>query len=245
MSCDKIRQHLTTYLDGEVDTDLGSVIRGHLRGCDACRGLANDEATLRDGLRALPTVDPPSSLWSGVQARLAQEEVADAKRPAWRRAVSRWMPALTPMRFAAGGFVMAAAIALVWWKAQPADEPAPIAQIEPAMPGRIGVGPTTQAPTTAADDVTKDIAKDAGRKLAQWQAGAEDLIETAKTKTWSVEVRATFDAKVARIRAAVAAASDGHAREKIWREATRELSISLSRDSFVASRETALGGGRE
>ena len=46
-------------------------MRGHLRTCDECRRVAGDEAALRDGLRALPTVDPPNRMWSGIQARLA------------------------------------------------------------------------------------------------------------------------------------------------------------------------------
>jgi hypothetical protein len=235
---------LTAYLDGEVEPDLGSAIRGHLRGCDACRGLASDEACLRDGLRALPAVDPPASLWAGVQARLAQEEVADSKRPAWRRAVSRWMHVVTPMKLATGGFVMAAAIALVWWKTQPADEPAPLAQVDPIRDhNNVGVQGADPA-VTAADDVTKDLAKDAQRKTSAWQAGVEELIaEAASRKEWSPEARAAFDAKVARIRAAVAAAPEGRARDRIWQRANQDLLITLS--TQVASRDRALAGGVE
>ena len=90
MKCETVREQLTSYLDGEIDDDRGSAIRGHLRGCDACRGAASDEALLRDGLRQLPPVDPPASLWAGVQRQLAAAEVADADKPRWRRTVARW-----------------------------------------------------------------------------------------------------------------------------------------------------------
>src|SRR5438067_6919520 len=79
MTCNDMRAKLTAYLDGELEDDRGSAVRGHLRGCQACRDAARDEAALRDGLRALPPVDPPASLWAGVQARLARAEVADAE----------------------------------------------------------------------------------------------------------------------------------------------------------------------
>src|SRR6185312_11273287 len=81
MTCDKTREQLTAYLDGELEGDRGTAVRGHLRTCDACRAMASDEAALRDGLRSLPPVDPPASLWANVQARLAQEEVAESERP--------------------------------------------------------------------------------------------------------------------------------------------------------------------
>ena len=54
MTCDDVRPQLTPYLDGELEDDRGSAVRGHLRGCEACRTAADEEAALRDGLRALP-----------------------------------------------------------------------------------------------------------------------------------------------------------------------------------------------
>ena len=95
--CGQFRSQLTSYLEGELEGDRGSAVRGHLRTCEACRAVAGDEAVLRDGLRALQPIDPPASLWAGVQARLAADEVAESKKPAWRRALARWPTALTSM----------------------------------------------------------------------------------------------------------------------------------------------------
>src|SRR5688572_16609012 len=108
MKCESIRTQLTAYLDGELEGERGSAVRGHLRGCDACRQAASDEAALRDGLRALPPLDPPASLWAGVQRQLAAAEVKDAERPAWRRVLARW--ALRAPQIGFGGAVIAAAI---------------------------------------------------------------------------------------------------------------------------------------
>jgi anti-sigma factor RsiW len=66
MKCSDARSQLTAYLDGELEGDRGSAVRGHLRGCGACRSAAAEEAALRDELRALPPLDPPASLWAGV-----------------------------------------------------------------------------------------------------------------------------------------------------------------------------------
>ncbi|MDQ3369844.1 MAG: zf-HC2 domain-containing protein, partial [Myxococcota bacterium] len=78
MKCDDVRPRLTAYLDGELEGDRGTVVRGHLRSCEACRQVASDEAALRDGLRALPTLDPPPAMWATIQAQLAASEVAEA-----------------------------------------------------------------------------------------------------------------------------------------------------------------------
>ena len=35
MKCESVRVKLTAYLDGELEDERGSAVRGHLRGCDA------------------------------------------------------------------------------------------------------------------------------------------------------------------------------------------------------------------
>lgn len=143
-TCDKTRPRLTAYLDGELADDHGSVVRGHLRECAACREVARDEAALRDGLRQLPPVDPPSSLWMGVQARLAAEEVTDARTPRWRRAAARWArwarARWTPTmpQLAVASAAAAAAVALLTVRSHRVDEPASpaVALPAPALPAR-------------------------------------------------------------------------------------------------------------
>jgi hypothetical protein len=249
VNCDRIRKHLTGYLDGEVDSDLGSVIRGHLRSCSECRGLANDEATLRDGLRMMPSVDPPVALWAGVQARLAQEEVADSKRPTWRRVVARWMPVFTPSRLATGCLAMVATVSLVWWKTRPvADDVPTIAHVDPAGDHALGIGVQgAPPPVTAAspdDDVTTALAKDAALETASWQGEAEDLLDksNAMREHWSAADRARFDAQVAKLRQVIAAAHDDRERQGGWREMAKYAQGAVTHEQF-ASREKLLAGG--
>jgi hypothetical protein len=246
LSCTEIQHRLTAYLDGELDADRGSVVRGHLRECEACRLVARDEAGLRDGLRALPTLDPPPSLWAGVQAQLAAAEVADAKRPAWRRTLARWAPRAPT--FAAGGLAAAAAITVLWWRAHrtPADDvtsppaiathpvPAPIKPV-PAVPDH---GTTAPAPD---DDVTADLAHDAERESASYAQSADELLALApEARTnWSDEQKLAFDTKVVELRGTIVHAAEGRPRERAWRELISYLRGAVIRDDIALA-----GGGR-
>ncbi len=200
MTCDDTRRRLTAYLDGDLDADGGTLVRVHLRGCAACRQVASDEAALRDGLRALPSLDPPPSLWAGVQARLAEAEAAAARRPRWRRALARWAPAAP--RFALGGALAAAAVTTLWWKTHRAvEEPAPIArsgeatqllQVIDQPPTKIEANGSGQGTAPAPDvvqispmaaaspchapeasDATADLALDATRRSGCYAAEVE------------------------------------------------------------------------
>jgi len=243
VSCERIRPQLTAYLDGELEGHDGSVVRGHLRECTACRQAASDEAALRDGLRSLPPVDPPASLWAGVQAQLAAAEVADAKRPAWRRALARWAPSAP--RFAAGALVAAAAIAVLWWRTQrTADEtPAPDQPI--AMPERApdpvpvpGPAPVPVAPPESGD-ITADLAAEPARQTESYGDAAEELLALATEArvTWSADQQTAFDARVSELRGLIDRAPDGRPKQKAWRELIRYLQGAIVRD------EIALAGG--
>ena len=246
MTCDDIRPRLTAYLDGELEGDRGTVVRGHLRTCDACRQVATDEAALRDGLRALPTLDPPSTLWAGVQARLADEEVAESKRPAWRRALSRWSAATWQMapRFAAGGLVAATVIVLLWWRPWQHDEVAPrepvVVQLNP--PPVIApqhqdppAPPPPSSPSNA--DVTADLAAEPARVTDSYQAAATELVAEAATAraTWPADRQAMFDAQLATLRAGVTAAEDGRPRQRAWRALIRYVQRAMIRDEVLVA----------
>jgi anti-sigma factor RsiW len=213
-TCKTIQPRLTAYLDGELTDERGSVVRGHLRECEGCRLLAREEAALRDGLRALPPVDPPSTLWAGVQAQLAAAEVADARAPRWRRVVARWMPAVP--RFAAGGLVAAAAVAMVYWRTHRVDD-VQVAQAEPPVgPAVVIPVPRTEAahakdPGTPAGDVTDDLLAEAAQTTASYGSAIEELMKLASSARagWGDQRSAAFDARVAALRDELARAAPG------------------------------------
>ena len=250
MTCDKTRRRLTAYLDGDLDADGGTLVRVHLRGCAACRQAASDEAALRDELRALPSLDPPASLWAGVRAQLAVAEEVEANRPWWRRALARWAPQAP--RLATGGLVAAVAVAAVWWRTNRAGEPgtdpaAPQVVVANPSPEILPAGPAPEAPRAPAceipeaEDVTADLALDDARRSGCYAAAVRDLIEQAAEirAGWTAAERAAFDARVAALREVVDRAEEGKPRHRAWRSMVRYVQNALVRDEVVA----LAGGG--
>lgn len=252
MTCDDVRPRLTAYLDGDLDPDRGTVIRGHLRTCAACREIAEREAVLRDGLRALPTLDPPSALWGNIQAKLAAAEVEDAKLPAWKRRVRSLRGWLAPQlpRFAVGGVLAAAAVGVLWWRTQ-ASEPDTVAEA-PVKPTRLvdtpspEISPMAHAPAQpctlagpADADVTEDLRAEPARVTACYAQTATELLALAADarRTWPAEQQAEHDARVTELRAAVDAADSERARQRAYRTLNRYLSHAVTRD------HVALAGG--
>lgn len=242
MTCDHVREQLTAYLDGDLDPDRGTVVRGHLRTCDACRKVSEQEATLRDGLRALPTVDPPNHLWANIQAQLAETEIAESKRPAWKRALARWTPALP--RFAMVGALTAAAIAILWWRTRPDDAPAqqqPLA-VTNVPPQKIL---SSQEPTTiptpcnldslADSDVTADLEAEAARITACYAQTSNELLVLATEARANLtdEQRATYDAAIVALEQAVDRAGDSRSKQRAYRAMNRYLQNLLTRDEVV------------
>ena len=243
MSCESIRKQLTAYLDGELEGERGSVVRGHLRGCDDCRKTASDEAALRDGLRALPPLDPPASMWAGVQARLAAAEVADAEKPAWRRFVARWAPRAPQLGFAS--LAVAAAIVFFVVRARHDDNAPTVAQpgdihviikpdhhdVQPAAPpSAVACGATSQAA-----DVTDQIAAEPAELTACYAQATHELRELlpeARAK-WTDEHKHEIDLKLAAFDKEVTAAKDERARQKSYRAQIRYLQRVVIRDDVA------------
>jgi anti-sigma factor RsiW len=249
-TCKTIQPRLTAYLDGELTDERGSVVRGHLRECEACRQTARDEAALRDHLRTLPPVDPPASLWAGVQAQLAAAEVADARTPRWRRAVARWTrwtPSLP--RFAGGGLVAAVAIATLWWRAHRADEPGvllavvPVPQLEShAAPVAPPAHEPQQVSVPSADDVTADLIAEPSRTTASYAQVIEELMKLASEARsgWSDAVTTTYDARIAMLRDEVRRAAPGRPQQRAQRVLIHYLQRAVvGEDTVLAS-----GGAR-
>ena len=266
-ACNKIRSRLTAYLDGELADDHGSVVRGHLRECRACRDVARDEAALRDGMREMPALDPPASLWAGVQARLAAEEVADARKPPWRRAAERWAQwtrrarwTPTMPQLAAAACVAATAIAVLTWRSRRGDEPvpAPVAQkLQHAQPmppqGSLAAATAVLAPDTApavvaasdapaADDVTADLLGEPSRTTGSYDRAVGELMklaEQARTR-WSDADKAAFDSRIAGMRDAIAHAGQARSVQRAQRSLIRYLQGAVVRDDVVLA---SAGGG--
>ncbi|HSD89530.1 MAG TPA: anti-sigma factor [Kofleriaceae bacterium] len=250
MNCEGVRKQLTAYLDGELEGDRGSAVRGHLRGCDDCRQVASDEAALRDGLRSLPPVDPPASLWAGVQARLAAAEVADSEKPAWRRALARWTPKAPQLGLA--GLAVAALVVLLAIKLRHHEDPPVVStptKIAPTViqPDR-GTDPTP-APNVAnpADcnesddgDVTAQVAAEPAHVTACYAQAAQPWRDavTQERAHWSDERKHEVDGKLASFDKEIATAKSERARQKTYRSMIRYLQRAVIHDDDVALAST-------
>ena len=242
MKCESVREQLTAYLDGELTGDRGSAVRGHLRGCDACRDVATNEAALRDGLRSLPPVDPPPSLWAGVQARLAAAEVADSKKPAWRRALARWARFAKSPQIAFGSLVVAAAVIFLVVRANHHDEPASrqATNVPPVIIKADHKEPTPPAPQPPGD-VTAQVAAEPAELTQGYADAAKDLREMAQADEerakWSDDKKREIDTQLATFDKELASAKTDHARQKSYRAQIRFLQRELIVD------EVALASG--
>ncbi len=233
MKCDSVRAQLTAYLDGELEDDRGSAVRGHLRGCDACRQVATDEAALRDGLRALPPLDPPASLWAGIQQQLAAAEVADAERPAWRRVLARW--ARLGPQIGLAGVAIAAAVILLVVRMQRDDAPAvattPAAErVEVQQPDR---APAALTPDEG--DVTAELAAEPARVTETYAQTTRELLDLARDARaqWSAERKQEFDSQLAVLEKKIATASDERPRRAAYRAMIRFLQRAVIRDDVA------------
>jgi predicted anti-sigma-YlaC factor YlaD len=245
VKCEHARAELTAYLDGELDADRGSAVRGHLRTCDACRQVATDEAAVRDELRSLPTLDPPSTMWSGIQARLAKAEVADAEKPRWRLVLARWLRPVATPRFALAGVALAAAVTVLAWRASHRGHgvESPIADVH-TVPGSgtpVPV-PAPAAPPPAAEDVTADLAGDVARVSTDYAHTAESLLVDAKAarESWTQERKHAFDLHVTELQQAIDHAQ-GRVQHKRYRELIRYLQRAAVYDDVALA---DVGGGR-
>jgi anti-sigma factor RsiW len=235
MKCESVREKLTAYLDGELEGERGSAVRGHLRSCDACRAIAADEAALRDGLRALPPLDPPASLWAGVQQRLAAEEVKDAERPAWGRALSWLRPRLPQL--ALGSVALAAAIVLLAVRMQRDDEPTPSPSVVHVPPPKIEAARQGGKCATGGEDgdVTQALAAERTNTTGCYAQEARELLELAAEARpeWPADRQRDFDLQLETLEKRVAAATDERPRQDAYRKLIRYLRRAVVRDDVA------------
>ena len=86
MTCDKTRQLVSAYLDGELDDGLVEAVREHLEGCPACSDHLESLGRLRQTLSHGRDITAPSDLWSRIAReidRTAPRAETDAPTEAW------------------------------------------------------------------------------------------------------------------------------------------------------------------
>lgn len=88
MDCSKVYLRLSEYVDGQVEAAAAAEIRAHLDACLDCRAVHEELQVLQRDLEdAFPEIEPPATLWEGLEARMQAEDAASAPSEAsfWDR----------------------------------------------------------------------------------------------------------------------------------------------------------------
>lgn len=80
MKCERTRQKLSAYMDGELDAGLHRTIESHLEQCPGCRKELEALGGVDLLIRELPRYSPSPNFAEVVAAR-ARETIAPEKRP--------------------------------------------------------------------------------------------------------------------------------------------------------------------
>lgn len=250
MTCASCQAKLSAYLDGELADSEASALRGHLRTCAACSEAAASEAKIIDGLRQLPSMDPPPAMWQAIRAQLATQEIADAEAPL----LQRWARKLAPMapwawRGLGGLGAATAAVAILWWVRAP--EPAATTkgsngQVAVAPQAPPAPAPLEQAGLVVGAAMPVDVAVTLGDEVALADRSYRDAVaELAamideEKPSWAPAFARKYDDKVRELRARVDAEAAGPAKERAWQALMRYLQTSLTRAELA---ELAPAGG--
>jgi len=72
--CADCRELISAYIDGELNTDERAWLRGHLAGCEGCRGLLESFKQVGTTIRTLPRVQPPAQMMTAIYAKTIDTE---------------------------------------------------------------------------------------------------------------------------------------------------------------------------
>jgi hypothetical protein len=209
MTCRDVEARITAYLDGDLDATTSSALRGHLRGCAACRVLAEDHSRIAGMLAGLPPADPPAAMWEGVMAKVAEAEQADARRSRWAIFGARLWERLRPQLVPALAIGAAATVAAVWLttRGQGGVDGEPPTRARAPVPGMEIAKEPPIAPAAPVEDIEVVIEREILRIDALYASNVAELLELAgeERATWPAARQRAYDAELARLRSAVAA----------------------------------------
>jgi anti-sigma factor RsiW len=206
MRCGDVQDLASAFIDGEVDDARASALRGHLRQCPACMTTVRELAAIRDTAAQLETLEPPPAMWSAVQSRLADAEIADAGRSRLWFHWHAFRPRLLPVAVA-----MAGTAALILWAWRLSPQPAPGSAPQPAA-----LVATAEVEPGGEPEVDNDVAP-AGNDETFWAARAREIeqadadyqqaltelrsLVASERAHWPTDAAARLDARLAALAA--------------------------------------------
>jgi len=136
MQCEKVKNRLVEYVDGELSEPERTEVASHLDECDACRDQCQQ---LREGDRAikqaLSSLAPPGRYLTSARRKALEEAHADRRRPLKLISFRRFVAAAAIAAIIASAYVM-----------YPDLKSFVAPSREPVSPGRIAAGSYEMAP---------------------------------------------------------------------------------------------------
>ena len=173
MQCNEAQGKSSAYLDGELSDEQSSAVRGHLRQCQTCEVLFEQESAFIDFAANLEPLEPPDRVWEQICKRIAEEEIADSKEPSWRR----WLAERRLAMGVVGVSVCAAAAAILVVKtSNSASEQAQLA----TSSHDAGAVRTAKAEVTVAGERTQAVSE-ADANYQQTIAELREMLEEDRT----------------------------------------------------------------
>jgi predicted anti-sigma-YlaC factor YlaD len=81
MKCRDVEKMLSAYSDGESPTETNALIESHVRSCESCLRLREENRTIWKALEALPAAKPSPFFYAKLRSRIQSEE--RLKRTPW------------------------------------------------------------------------------------------------------------------------------------------------------------------
>lgn len=108
MTCDRLQDLLSPYIDGELDPAVRAEVEAHLAACPKCAGLTERMKAALDAFAAFPEVEPSPALRRRLLA------IPDRPRRRWSLDLGFLRrPALQPVLAAVSGLLLLVSVYLV------------------------------------------------------------------------------------------------------------------------------------
>jgi len=113
LSCGRARKWISESVDGNLSPERSERLEAHVRGCQPCRKLWDDLATIREDAGALEEHTPSENVWNRIQRSMTTDRIVERSprpRRTWSlQAGSRLRPVLT------SGFALILILAAVFF----------------------------------------------------------------------------------------------------------------------------------
>ena len=191
-------ERLSAYLEGDLPAGELASVRQHLEACAACAGHADELAALTRAARTLEVPEPPATLWPGIAGALARDDDGALARERWSY---RWLAARPFGIGMLAGVGAAAVIAIV--RGVSRGRPMVAREVPPAAVEPIRA---VLAPPGPRDPLLAEAEQEFARAAAVYERSIEKLrrLLVREEASWSPEMRARYDERLARLDEAIA-----------------------------------------